>query len=591
MSIDTDERFAAELSGQLRRIATGLTPGQEIETAVGVRAAARARRRTVARATAGGGVVLLVVAGIGWVGTRPTEPAEPTNPSGFSAPDVVFPVVDEALLPADLSGQLQQDVSTTDPGQWTGTLTGADGRTDSMVIVVMRPSSESSPLDGYTPRRADVTEFSTGDRGTHLEFRRAGFDLRLVSFDVDFAYTLVDRIVPSATGVELADDATAPAAVWLTRPYEIPTSAAALYSDDLNALDITVEQMPISLIRRFLCEPSTNSPTTCVGASGDAVLVELDATHTLMVSSKRLTTEELSRIAAAVRFVTFDEWNSEGLPAPTTVAPIDPEAVWPLLDEAAVPSRLSPATQPDLAWWPTDAYFGSVGNSVDDGTSPQTLTMIALHPRADEERPDAVPGRTEGVTESPYLDAVALTKDVGADWELTVVGDDLDQSYDVLDAIDIAFDEKGGVTGYVLSALRDGLREVSPGGLVPAGSSPRLGVGDTNPITIQTVPLPLQTTLGMQLTTLQGSRTSTATTINGRNGFLIEGLPAGTRQLILQVTPTDTLVMTASGEITIEELLAVTHGVSFGTQADWEARYGVTVRELEQELSTTTDPG
>ena len=317
MSIDTDERFTAELSGQLRRIATDLTPGQAIETAVGVRAATRARRRTVVRATAGVGVVLLVVAGIAWVGARPTSPSEPANPSGFSAPDVVYPVIDEALLPADLRGQLRPEVSTTDPGQWVGAVVPAsDSGIDSLVILAVAPSSDSSWPNGDTPRRADVTEASASDRGTLLSLRRDGFDVRLVSFDVDFAYTLVDRIVPSATGFELVDDATAPTAVWLTRPYEVPPRSASLYSDELNALDVTVEQMPINFARRFLCTPTATSTATCAGSSGAAVLVELDATHTLVVSSNRLTTFQLDAIAAGVRFVTFDQWNSDGLPAP-----------------------------------------------------------------------------------------------------------------------------------------------------------------------------------------------------------------------------------------------------------------------------------
>jgi hypothetical protein len=584
MSIDTDERFAAELSGQLRRIATDLTPGVDVETAVGVRAAARARRRTAARATAGVGLVLLVVAGIGWVGTRPTEPAEPTNPSGFSAPDVVYPVIDEALLPADLRGQLQPDVSTTDPGQWTGTLTTADGRTDSMVIAVMRPSSDSSPLDGDTPRRDDVTEVEVGGRGTHLEFRRDGFDLRLVSFDVDFAYSLVDRIVPSTAGLELTEAATAPSAVWLTRPYEISTSAAALYSDEPNALDVTVEQMPISLIRRFLCAPSTNSPLTCTTTGGNSgVLVELDETHTLAVWSNRLSTEELSGIAAGVRFVTFDEWNADGLPAP-----IDPDAIWPLVDEAAVPDRLASDVEAQLVDRQFPSITGAIG-TLDAEGNPLSLTLVFVHPPFGPREPgelpfDQVPGRREGVTEATADGTTILTMVVG-NWELNVIGADIDQLYAVLDAVDVVKDEHGVVNTYLVSQLPNGLQQLSVPTFLPVGSGPMVFLGDSHPAKITMLPLPV-----MAAATGSGGRSAHATTINGRAAYEWTA-PDGQHSIAVAVTSTDTMVVQGDDTVTEQELLAITEGVTFGTQAEWEARYDVTVAALEQEMPTATEPG
>lgn len=589
MSIDTDERFAAELSGQLHRIATDLAPGQEIETAVGVRAAARARRRTVARATAGVGVVLLLVAGIGWVGTRPTEPAEPTNPSGFSAPDVVYPVIDEALLPADLRGQLRPDIATMSPGQWTGVVKPAsDSGIDSMVVVAMAPSVGSSPLVGDTPRRTDVTEVSASERGTHLEFRRDGFDIQLVSFDGDFAYTLVDRIVPSATGFELADDATAPAAHWLTRPYEIPTSTAALYSDDLKALDITIRQMPLSVIRRFVCTPRAETPTTCPLTDGVAALVELDATHTLVVSSNRLSTEELSRIAAGVRFVTFEQWNADGLPAPTTVAP-NPAALWPLLDEAAVPDRLVSGIEAQLADRPFPAIAGVVGTLDTDG-NPLSLTLVFVHPPLGEREPgestfDGQPGRRDGVTETT-TDGVTVLSTWAGDWEVNVIGSDVDQSYAVLDAIDLVKDENGDVNSYMVSDLPDGLQELSVATFLPVGTSPMVGIGDTYPVKITMLPLPLTAAIAGT-----GGSSLTATVVDGRRAYSWTQ-PDGGHSIAVAVTATDTMVVTGDATITEQELLAIADGVSFGTQAEWEARYGVTVAELEQQMPTeTTEPG
>lgn len=588
MSIDTDERFAAELSGQLRRIATGLTPGQEIETAVGVRAAARTRRRTMARATAGVGVVLLVVAGIAWVGTRPTEPAEPAHPSGFAAPDVVYPVVDEALLPADLRGQLQQDISTTSPGQWAGAVRPAsDSSIDSMAIVAMAPTVGSSPLVGDTPRRADVTEGSTSEHGTHLQFRRDGFDIQLVSFDAEFVYTLVDRIVPSATGFEVADDVTAPPVAWLTRPYELPTSAAALYSDELNALDITMEQMPISFIRRFLCAPSASSPTNCAGASGDAVLVQLDATHTLMVSSNRLSTEELSRIAAGVRFVTFEQWNADGLPSPTTVAP-DPDAVWPLLDESAVPDRLASDIEPQLVDRQFASITGAIG-TLDAEGNPLSLTLVFIHPPLGPREPGElpfghVPGRREGVSEAT-ADGVTVLATLVGDWELNVVGADIDQTYAVLDAVDVVKDELGVVDTYIVSQLPSGLQELSVPTFLPVGSDPMVFIGDSHPAKITMLPLPL-----LAAAAGSGGRSAHATTVNGRDAYAWTE-PDGQHSFAVAITDSDTMVVTGDDTITVDELRRIAEGVTFGTQAEWEARYGVTVQQLESELPATTEPG
>ncbi len=61
--------------------------------------------------------------------------------------------------------------------------------------------------------------------------------------------------------------------------------------------------------------------------------------------------------------------------------------------------------------------------------------------------------------------------------------------------------------------------------------------------------------------------------------------------IAVAVTSTDTMVVTGDDTITEEELQAIAEGVTFGTQAEWEARYGVTVQQLESELPATTEPG
>ncbi|MGB8859689.1 MAG: hypothetical protein WCC60_10560, partial [Ilumatobacteraceae bacterium] len=522
---------------------------------------------------------------------RGPAPRQPAAALGFSPPDAVYPVVDEQLLPADLRGRLHPDIGSSEAGQWGGAVAPAGNASDmaSWVVVSVKRSDDLTGPTGTTPRRSDVVEEASMG-GTVLTQQRAGFTIRLFTHDLDFAYSLIDQVSPDGTtdaitGFDIAREPAQPEVVWVARPFEMATTTPALYSEDTAALDIVVEPMPISFLNMLgRCNADTTAFTLCSTPEGEAVLVELDATHTLVVSSSRLSTDKLSPIAAGVHFVTLDRWNADGLSAPTT-AVVDPGQVWPLLDEEAVPERLSPAAQADLAFRPYASYMGLVGTLDRDG-GPTSLTVVFLHPHVSETQTRAVPGRRDGVEELTLGDVTALFEAADS-WDLRVYGVDIDQSYAVLDAIDVVFDETGEVSSYRLTALPDGLHELSPPTFAPAGSSPMIGIGDTNPVKISMVPLPVLTaTAGFS------GFSPVATEVSGREAYSSSG-PGGTRVLAVAVTATDSLVITSDASVTLDELVRIAEGVAFGTQAQWEARYHVSVDVLEsrQPQTTGTDTG
>lgn len=347
MSTDIDERFAGHVSERLHRIAAELSPGPGLEAAIVQREAERRQRRTAARFASGLAVVALVVVGLGWIGRRDDAPTQTVESSGFSAPEVIYPVVDETVLPDDLLGQLHPDIATSAPGQWSGALAPANDPSNPASFVLVSVVRTSGPVTtaGRTPRRPDVAE-DTNERGSTLTQQRDGFTVTLFTHNLDVGYALIDRVQPDtgAVGFDVGANSDQPEFVWITRPFEAATTTAALYSADLAALDVVVEAMPLSYLLAFGgCEAATDGVTLCELPSGyRAALIELDPSHTLRVSSIRLTTEQLRPIALGVHFVTFDQWDAEGIPAPTTVPTSQPGMFWPLLDEPTVPHRLSP---------------------------------------------------------------------------------------------------------------------------------------------------------------------------------------------------------------------------------------------------------
>jgi hypothetical protein len=345
MSMDTDERFGAELRDRLTRLSAAIDIPTTLESRVRRRERERRNRGIVIRGVAGALAIGSMVWGVAALQNRGADDVASAPPPVVMRG--VWPLVD-----ADVVDQLDVDEALGSTyirsyPSWAGALGVPDEYGDvSQVITIdvfdngFIPPTLPPFGENAVPRRDDVLELGlTGATGLYLQVN--GHTVALIGNDVDLMYSIIDLIQPDfERGYTIdgplpgglkeidapvrADDSDGPSVVFNTND---EGSIANLDVTESGALAAVGRSGP--LLANAVTVGGRSGYVSAVGRQVTVALA-LDDTHAITISSDRLSTEALIALLEAITYTDRGEFEAyygtgpslvEGKIAPPIVAP------------------------------------------------------------------------------------------------------------------------------------------------------------------------------------------------------------------------------------------------------------------------------